>query len=175
MVAALLDRCLAAQFDPSDVVQDALLEADRRLEDYLRTRPLPFYPWLRQIATDRLKKLRRDHVLNKGRSVTREAFSLSQFPEGSALDLASSLRDDGDSPSAAVQREEMRRQVREALGRLRERDRQVLQLRQLEELPIYEVAAILGISENAASARHLRALRRLGDLLRQRPGGEGGP
>jgi RNA polymerase sigma-70 factor (ECF subfamily) len=45
------------------------LHLDRRLADYLRNRPLPFYPWLRQIAWDRLIELRRRHRARK-RSVS---------------------------------------------------------------------------------------------------------
>ncbi|HEY7423921.1 MAG TPA: hypothetical protein VH682_06715 [Gemmataceae bacterium] len=44
MVAVRMDRRLAARVDPSDVVQDALLDAARHLDDYLRQRPMPFYP-----------------------------------------------------------------------------------------------------------------------------------
>ena len=54
MVAVRLDRRLSARVDPSDVVQDTLADAARKLDGYLRDRPLPFYPWLRQLAADRL-------------------------------------------------------------------------------------------------------------------------
>ena len=54
MVALRLDRRLAARVDPSDVVQEALADAARKLDGYLRDRPLPFYPWLRQLAGERL-------------------------------------------------------------------------------------------------------------------------
>src|SRR5262245_55398443 len=46
VVACRLDRRLAARVDPSDVVQEALADADRKLGGFLRDRPLPFYPWL---------------------------------------------------------------------------------------------------------------------------------
>src|SRR5207248_2646216 len=57
MVAVRLDRRVAPRVDPSDVVQEALFEADRRLPEYLREHPLPFYPWLRRIAWERLVKI----------------------------------------------------------------------------------------------------------------------
>src|SRR3954447_3666960 len=62
MVALRFDRRLAARADPSDVVQEALADAGRKLDGYLRDRPLPFYPWLRQLAWERLVKLRRRHT-----------------------------------------------------------------------------------------------------------------
>src|SRR5262245_34708786 len=50
MVAVRFDPRLAARVDPSDVVQESLAEASAQLNRYLRDRPLPFYPWLRQFA-----------------------------------------------------------------------------------------------------------------------------
>jgi RNA polymerase sigma-70 factor (ECF subfamily) len=65
MIEVHLDRRLAARVDPSDVVQESLADAARKLSDYLRQRPLPFYPWLRQLAWERLVKLRRRHLARK--------------------------------------------------------------------------------------------------------------
>src|SRR4051812_8316766 len=62
MVAVRMDGRLAARVDPSDIVQDALAEAHRTMDDYLRRRPLPFYPWLRRLAWERLVQLHRQHV-----------------------------------------------------------------------------------------------------------------
>ncbi len=71
MIALRLDRRLAARLGPSDLVQEALAEADRQLDDYARRRPFPFYPWLRQLAWDRLADAHRRHVQARRRSVTR--------------------------------------------------------------------------------------------------------
>src|SRR5436190_20534745 len=88
MVAVRLDRRLAARVDPSDVVQESLAEAARRLPEYLRDRPLPFYPWLRRLAADRLAVLYRRHVRAANRAVGREEPPL---PDRSALKLADRL------------------------------------------------------------------------------------
>src|SRR5437899_6033025 len=72
MVAIRFDRRLAARVDPSDVVQESLLEAANRLPEYLRDRPLPFYPWLRRIAADRLADAHRRHCRASRRSIERE-------------------------------------------------------------------------------------------------------
>jgi RNA polymerase sigma-70 factor (ECF subfamily) len=163
MVAVRLDRRLNARLDPSDLVQETLTEANRRLDDYLRHRPLPFYPWLRQIAWNRMIDARRYH-LRPGRTVGRE--EPAGLPAESALELAQRLIA-GEAPSAGLRRREQRAQVRAALDRLPERDREVLALRYLEQLSSAETAAVLSVSEGAVRVRVLRALRRLREILTQ--------
>ena len=105
LVALRMDRRLAARLDPSDVVQESLAEADRRLEDYLRRRPMPFYPWLRQLALERLVDEHRRHVRSLKRSVRREEARLSFLPDESAQELADRLVARGSNPSARLRRE----------------------------------------------------------------------
>jgi len=165
LVALRMDRRLAARLDPSDVVQESLAEADRRLEDYLRRRPMPFYPWLRQLALERLVDEHRRHVRSQKRSVHREEARLSFLPDESAQELADRLVDRGSNPSARLRRESERDRVRAALTLLGENDRELLALRHLEQLSVREIAAVLGISEGAVKVRQVRALKRLRDLL----------
>src|SRR5262249_5856379 len=54
MVGLRLDPALGRRVDASDVVQEVLLKASQRLEDYLRRPVLPFHLWLRQIARDQV-------------------------------------------------------------------------------------------------------------------------
>jgi RNA polymerase sigma-70 factor (ECF subfamily) len=172
MVAVRMDRRLAARFDPSDVVQEVLLEADRHLADYLEHRPLPFYPWLRQFAMNRLIDLHRRHLHAGRRSVSREEMPGPPLPDESADELVRRLFARDSSPSARLEREETRQQVRAALEQLPLHDREVLVLRHLEQLPTPQIAAILGVSEGAVYTRHLRALKRLGESLKGRHRGE---
>lgn len=165
MVELRMDPRLAARVDPSDVVQDALAEADARLDIYMRDRPLPFYPWLRQLAWDRLADAHRRHVRAARRSVTREDANSFGLPDNSALELAGRLVGTGAGPSELARREEMRLIVRAALEQLSERDRELLVLRHLEQMAVKEIAALLGVSEGAVKTRTLRALRRLRTLL----------
>jgi RNA polymerase sigma-70 factor (ECF subfamily) len=176
MVAVHLDRRLAARVDPSDIVQEALLDAHRELSDYLRRRPLPLYPWLRQLAWERLLKWHRAHIRAQKRSVGREQPGDLALPEESAVLLAHRLIAAGTSPSRRLIRDELRQRVRAALETMTPRDREVLVMRHLEEMTAAEIAAALGITERAAKARHTRALERLRGLLDEGSSrGEGPP
>ena len=162
MVALRLDRRLAARLDPSDVVQEVLAEASRKLADYLRERPLPFYPWLRRIAWEHLLKMHQRHLTARKRSAGREEHGL---PDESALALVGRLVAPGTSPSNRLVREELRGRVRAALAQLPEGDREVLVMCYLEQLSMGEIAAVLGVNEGAVKMRHTRALKRLCGLL----------
>jgi RNA polymerase sigma-70 factor (ECF subfamily) len=81
------------------------------------------------------------------------------------VQLAQRLIASATSPSRRLLRDELRDRVRVALGCLKPRDREILVLRYLEGLSNAEAAAVLGIGENTAGMRHLRALERLRTLL----------
>jgi RNA polymerase sigma-70 factor, ECF subfamily len=163
MVAIRLDPRLAARVDPSDVVQEALAQADRKLDDYLHDRPVPFYPWLRRIAWERLVKCHRRHTARR-RDVAREA-AAPLLSDASVRELAAHFLARGSSPSRLAERRELIVRARSALEQLPERDREVLVLRYLEHLSTAETAAVLEITPGAVKLRHLRAIDRLRDLM----------
>jgi RNA polymerase sigma-70 factor, ECF subfamily len=165
MVAVRMDRRLAARVDPSDVVQETMARAARDLSDYLRSRPVPLSVWLRQIACERLADVHRLHIRSQRRSVTREEPGGIPLPDESVVQLAKRLLASGTSPSRRMIRDEGRQELRAALASLPERDREILVMRHLEQLDNTEIAAVLGITEGAVRVRHVRALRRLRELL----------
>jgi RNA polymerase sigma-70 factor (ECF subfamily) len=160
-----MDRRLASRVDPSDVVQDALGEAQRTMGDYLRNRPLPFYTWLRRLAWERLIQLHRQHVDAGKRSLLRERGMDLDLPRQSAMMLANRLIASGTSPSRHAIRRETRDRVRAVLAELNPRDREILVLRFLEQLSTAETAVVLGIGEGAVKSRLMRAVVRFRDLL----------
>ncbi len=161
MVALRIDRRMAARVDPSDVVQEALADAAQELSGYLKDRPLPFYPWLRGFAWERLLQLHRHHLRAQRRSVAREQLRIFDIADESEAVLAERLVNSGSSPSARLLAAELRDRVRAALESLEPNDREVLVLRYLEQLATKEIAAVLGINEAAVKTRHRRALERL--------------
>lgn len=165
MVAVRMDRRLSTRIDPSDVVQEALAEANLHLRDYARDRPLPFYLWLRRLAWERMVAMIRHHIGSLKRSVQREEPKPMGFPDESAADLAGRLAASGTSPSGHLTRKELQERMGAALALLEENDREVLVLRYLEQLSTKETAAILGVTEGGVKSRLMRALIRLRALL----------
>jgi RNA polymerase sigma-70 factor (ECF subfamily) len=168
MIAARLDRRLAPRLDPSDVVQETLADAARRLPEYLRDRPLPFYPWLFRLAADRLARTHRDHVASTVRGIGREErIDGPSRGESAAPPWDARLTVDETTPGHRLVREERRSLLAGAIERLDESDREVLGLRYLDRLAFDEIAAVLGIGLSAVKMRHLRALERLRRLLEE--------
>lgn len=173
LIAVRLGRSVGRREDASDVVQGVLLEASRRLAEYLRHRPMPFQLWLRQIARDQLIDVHRRHRVAVRRSIDRErSLGAKEFCDRSSLDLASALRDHGPTPAAEAIRRELVDRFHAALEELGEDDREILIMRHFEHLTNSEIAAGLGLSEPAAGMRYLRALRRLRAILALPPAGE---
>ncbi len=165
MVRLRIDPRVAVRVDPSDVVQETLIEASRKLAVYFEQPPIPFYPWLRQIAWQRLIDTCEKHVSAQKRSVVREQRWSPDLPDDSVMQLVDCLVHSGTTPSRAVMRKELRGHVRAALDQLGPRDREVLLLRYLEEMSTSEIAAVLEITEAGVKSRHRRALERLLPLL----------
>jgi RNA polymerase sigma-70 factor (ECF subfamily) len=163
LVELRLDARVRARVDPSDVVQEAQLEAIRRLPTYMSERPLPFRLWLRQIAFDRLLMLHRRHVRAARRAVERDL----PLPEKSSILLARQFLVPGSTPSRQLIRREFVDRVRQAIGMLNPADREVLVLRNLEELSNRETARVLGIDPATASRRYGRAVLHLREILLQ--------
>ena len=165
MVAIRMDPRLARRVDPSDVVQEAMTEASKRLPEYLKRRPIPFYPWLRQLAWNRLVDLYRFHVEGAKRAVGREASFPVGLSDESVMSLGRRLVASGTTPSRNVLRKELRQRVRDALSQLPEHYREVLVMRHLEQLSIKEIAASAGVTEGTAKSRLFRGMEKLHHLL----------
>ncbi|QEH38182.1 ECF RNA polymerase sigma factor SigD [Aquisphaera giovannonii] len=164
MVRARLNRRLASRIDPSDVVQDALAEASQRLDDYLRDRPLPFLGWLRQLTAERVVDAHRRHVTAQTRSVRREAPGPLSWDD-SASALGNHLVANDTSPSGRMALQERLDRVMAALQAMPEKDREILVMRHIEQLPAARIAETLGCTVGAAEARIYRALVRLRGCL----------
>jgi len=172
LVSLRLDHRLHGRIDPSDVIQEAYLEASRQLADYLKDPSIPFYLWLRLITGQKLVALHRHHLGTQGRDAGREvSLYRGALPEASSTALAAQLLGHGSRPSEAAMRAERSLRLQEALNSMDPLDREVLALRHFEQLSNAETAHVMELGESAASKRYVRALQRLRQILTSMPGG----
>jgi RNA polymerase sigma-70 factor, ECF subfamily len=149
-----------AKFDPSDVVQQTLLEACRDLPRFRGETEAELMAWLRQILAHVLAHEVRRYAGTRGRDVGREV-SLEQALAESSRRLGEALAAPGSSPSVRAGRLELELRLAEALSRLPEAYREVIVLRNIEGLPHEEVARRMGRNVGAVRMLWVRALSRL--------------
>jgi RNA polymerase sigma-70 factor (ECF subfamily) len=149
---ALLRRRLGPAVDfiaPDDVIAQAFLKATNGWAN--RGSFASPYAWLVRVTLDCLthewRRVGRRHEI--------------PWPQESSVQMGMHLYRSGTSPSAAAERDEAKRQILAALEALPDLDRTILWLRHFEHLSFRDAADVLGLTENAATVRHNRALKRL--------------
>jgi RNA polymerase sigma-70 factor (ECF subfamily) len=171
MVHLRLSRRLQGRVDDSDVLQEAYLEACKRLPEYARAPGLPLFLWLRHLTGLKLAEVHRRHLGTQLRAADREvSLHRGGLPEADSVSLAAQLLGKLTTPSQAAVKAEMRLHVQEALNGMDPLDREVLALKHFEQLSTSEMAAVLGLSKAGAGSRYLRAIKRLREILAGTPG-----
>lgn len=158
MLEARMEPALRQRVDPSDIIQETLMEANRRLDDYLQRRPTTFRLWIRRKALEQLVNARRHHRARK-RLIEREG------PLTAASSLAIARAFCSERASAALERRERAAQVQSAVLQLSEDDQEILVLRNVEQLSNAEASQLLEIDPKTASKRYGRAVLKLGEVL----------
>lgn len=166
---------LHGRVDPDDVLQTAWMNAVNRIEYFLGEASQSCFIWFRMIVIQTLIDIHRQHLGAEKRDASREVpITGGWSSESTSSSLQYHLLGSVTSPSSAFRRAELAGQLDLALKGLDEIDREVLALRHFEELTNRETAKVLETSEQAASARYVRALRRLKQVLSVFPGFEDG-
>lgn len=133
---------LGDEQEAREVAQDVMLKAWAARDRYDPERP--FYPWLRTIARNAARDAR-----DRGRF--RAVPGLEPERVGSAAP----------GPDAHVMSADANRQLRAALDRLPDEQREVLVLRHFEDLSYAEIAELLGVPEGTVMSRLFRARKAL--------------
>jgi RNA polymerase sigma-70 factor (ECF subfamily) len=161
VVAGRLGSSMRGRIDPSDVVQEAQIDAINRLDEFFARRPMPFRTWLLRTAMQRLLKLRR-HATAARRDVSRER----PLPEDdSSPGPFRPIAADGPTASQQLAARDLARRLHAVLDRLPEADRAIVGMRALEGLSYEDAGARLEIDPATARKRYGRALLRLRALL----------
>jgi RNA polymerase sigma-70 factor (ECF subfamily) len=158
-----MDARLRTRLNPSDIVQQTLLEAHRRREQFRGQTDAELAGWLRQMlvhnvvdAGRALGQAKRDAALER---------SLDAALEHSSARLRALLAAEQSSPSQRAVRHEQWLRVADALAQLPEPQREAIVRHYLQALPLAEVARQLGRSEPAVAGLLHRGLNKLRELL----------
>jgi RNA polymerase sigma-70 factor (ECF subfamily) len=167
LIAQRLNRAVMRREDASDVVQLVLIEVHQRLHEFVQNPTMSFQLWVQLIARDHINDAHRRNVTAQKRSLKREQPMVpSRLADHSSLELAAQFLDPERTPASEAMRREQAALVEAAIECLEEDDRAIVRMRHQEKKSNQEVAAALGLTEAAASMRHLRAVRRLTALLK---------
>jgi len=165
MVKYRLDRRLCGRVDAADVLQEAYLEASRRIDDYLSDPSVSFFVWVTQITRQSLLMVHRRHLGQKRHAGQDVPLHGRENINGASLSLAEQLAAQLTSPSQAAIREENLAKLRAAIDGMDQTDREILTFRHFKQLSNSEVSEILGLKKTAASNRYVRALKRLKEIM----------
>jgi RNA polymerase sigma-70 factor (ECF subfamily) len=160
-----LDPRLQAKLDPSDLVQETLLQALQMLDRFQHRSEAELAAWLRQILAHNLANAARDLGRAK-RDVAREC-SLEAALEQSSARLEAWLVAEESSPSQQAQRKELVLRLAEALASLPEAQREALTRRYLQSWSLDEIGQHLGRSPAAVAGLIKRGLKQLRLLLHE--------
>ncbi len=160
LASTQLDQRLRRRVSPSDIVQETLLAAHRDFGDFRGESQGELLAWLRQILIHSMHRTIARHIKAEKRDIRRDVSidQVSSRLEESACTLARQLPALGDSPSAAMQREEGAIEFANRLSDLPDHYRDVIVLRVLQSLSFEEIAERMGRSSGAVRMLWLRAL-----------------
>jgi RNA polymerase sigma-70 factor (ECF subfamily) len=165
-----VDPRLQGKLDPSDVVQETLLDAHRNLDQFRGQTDAELAAWLRQILANNLAEAARRFGAGK-RDVGREQ-SLEAALEESSARLEVWLAEERSSAAERAERHEELLRLAGALARLPEDQRRAVELHHLRGLTVAEAGAAMGRSRSAVMGLLFRGLKRLRELLNDEGPGE---
>jgi RNA polymerase sigma-70 factor (ECF subfamily) len=157
-------RRLRGKADPSDLVQEAFLAAQRTFARFRGTTEAELVDWLRQILASKLVDLARRY-LRAGRRDVRLERQLADDLEDSSRVLGQALLAPHSNPSDRAVRRERAVLLADAIKSLPPDYGEVIILRHLEGLSLAEVAARMGRSIDSVKKLWVRGIARLREEL----------
>src|SRR5579883_1396053 len=160
LVRVQIGKRLQGKVDSGDLLQETYLEAHRDIGRFRGNSEREFLYWLRQILVTVLANQVRHYWGTKRRDVRLER-ELADDLDRSSCALDRAFVAEQSSPSHQAARREQSVLLADALGKLPEDYREVIILRQLEDLSFREVAQRMGRSEDSVKNLWARALAKL--------------
>jgi RNA polymerase sigma-70 factor (ECF subfamily) len=158
-----LDPRLRGKLDPSDVVQQTLLEAVAHADQFRGRSEAEYLAWLRRILAHNLADALRAFRQAK-RDVNREQ-ALAEALQNSSARLDAFLADPGPDAAARLERHERGLRLAAALEQLPNRQREALVCQHWHGWPLAKIAHHLDCSIEAVAGLLKRGLKQLRELL----------
>lgn len=155
-VVRSLDQRISSRMDPSDVLQEACIEAIRGYEKFLAERPMPLFDWLRLITKNVARNANSYHIQTRKRSVKKEQ-AIDRVPDP--------LQKSNSTPSQQISRNELLNRKKACLNLMSPEENEIIRMRHQLAMSNDEIARRLGVTKKAASKRYLRAIRKLEHLM----------
>ena len=159
MIEIRLDRRLHSRVDASDIVQETYVRARQGLTSFLESPKMDPTTWLRLISKHLIAEIHRHHF----RSIRSPEREQNWEDDNSDL-LINRIADSIHSIGAAIDQKQLLDRVRIAMDQLSFNDREIIEMRHVDEMSIQQAADILGIAFEAAKKRYHRALSRFREL-----------
>lgn len=170
LIRLRLDWRLRGKVSSSTILDQVYIDVCKQIDKYDRSAGGSFYLWLREIVGRRLEQIHREHLGDPGLDIKRELhLQRGALPEVTAASMAAQLLGDRAANQSAV-RANMLLLLEGALNGMDPLDREMIALRNFEELTADEAATVLDMSKASATIRHLQAVKKLNEILASVPG-----
>jgi len=170
MIRLRMDWRLRGRVSSSSLLDQVFADACEQIADFEAEPGQSFFLWLRELTAKRIEQAHNEHLGERTMDTGGEIqLNRGSMPNVTPAAMAAQLLGDRSANQAAA-RADLLVRLQGALNGMDALDREILALRNFEELTIDEAAAVLGLTKSAATIRFLQAVKRLNEVLANIPG-----
>jgi RNA polymerase sigma-70 factor (ECF subfamily) len=158
-----IDPRVRSKLDSSDVVQETLLRAHEKRDQFRGQTEGEMAAWLRQILANNLRQALRKYGRQRRDAALERSLETSM--NASSARLEAWLASDLSGPGKKAERNEQLANLARALAQLPDDQRLALELRHLQGQPVAEICRVMEKSEPAVAGLLRRGLQGLRELL----------
>ncbi len=165
MVRLSLGSKLKSQVESMDLVQEIMGRILKSYDKFEIREEASFVHWVRVLVQNEIKN-QAAHQNAECRNPDKELHAIKN-PSGTWLDFADGLADTSETPSKIVEKKDDLGRLAQAMEQLPEEQKEVIVMRQYEEMSFGEIGKALGCSEDAARMKFVRAMDALTDVFKE--------
>src|SRR3990167_7503412 len=165
MVRLSLGAKLRNRMESMDIVQEVLGRILKSFDKFEIRHEASFVHWVRVLVQN---EIRNQAAYQKAdcRNADKEIRPVKN-ESGSWLYIGAGLADTGRSPGSVAEAKDNLDQLAQALEQLSEGEREIIVMRQYEDLSFGDIGEILGCSEDASRMKFVRAMDKLTDIFKK--------